>query len=304
MKVSGFSIIRDGVRFGYPFLQSIRSILPLVDEFVLAVGKSRDQTLELARSLDSPKLRIIETVWDESLRRGGQVMAQQTNLALDQCTGDWCFYIQGDEIIHEQDYDRISESMQRHLLHKRVEGLSFRYRHFYGSYRLINPLPYRRQIRIVRRSTAVRSVGDACGFGIDGRKLRSKPTGAEVYHYGWVREPVTMAKKQAQFTSFYWDGLQNKPAGAKLPDVETAVAHNFQTKTCIPFRGTHPEIMRDVIAAQDWPEPSYQFTPLWRNRSWWNGFMHKNFATLYRKIEKRRLERLAAVEQQQEKRAA
>jgi len=284
MKISGFSIIRDGVRFGYPFVESIRSVLPLVDEFVLAVGRSNDETLDRARAIGSPKLRIIETTWDETLRRGGQVMAQQTNLALDECTGDWCFYIQGDEVIHEADQPRIRAAMERHFANRRVEGLSFRYRHFYGSYGLVNPLPYRRQIRIVRGGIGARSVGDACGFAIAGRKLRAKRTGAEVYHYGWVREPAVMGRKLAKFLGFYWDSLRSRDAEKGPPDENSAATYEYKTNVCLPFRGTHPAVMRAVIAAQDWPEPPYRYVPWWRNAHWWDGFFQKNFATLYRRL--------------------
>ena len=284
MKVSGFSIIRDGVKFGYPFVESIRSVLPLVDEFVLAVGNSSDETLQRAQAIDSSKLRIVETVWDESLRRGGQVMAQQTNLALKECTGDWCFYIQADEVVHEEDHARLRTAMRRHLDDRRVEGLSFRYRHFYGSYRLINPLPYRRQIRIVRGGIGVRSVGDACGFAIDGRKLRSRRTGAQMYHYGWVREPAVMGRKLAKFLSFYWETLRRDQPETAPPNVNAAQRYQYNTNVCIPFRGTHPNIMHETIAAQNWPEPSYRYTPWWRNADWWDGFCQKNFATLYRRL--------------------
>lgn len=286
MRVSGFSIIRDGVRFGYPFVESIRSLLPLVDEFVLAVGKSSDETLAWAQAIDSPKLHIFETEWDEQLRRGGQIMAQQTNLALDRCSGDWCFYLQGDEVIHEQDYDRIANAMRRYLPQQRVEGLSFRYRHFYGSYRLINPLPYRRQIRIVRSGIGVRSVGDACGFDIDGRKLRSKQTGAQMYHYGWVRDPAVQARKLAKFSQFYWENNPDAKQGAPPPAVDTAPSYHFDTAACVPFEGSHPQAMAPAIAAQDWPEPPYRFTPRWRNAKWWDGFFKKNFMSIYRHVRK------------------
>jgi len=284
MKVSGFSIIRDGVRFGYPFVESIRSVLPLVDEFVLAVGKGSDETLQRARAIDSSKIRIIETEWDENLRRGGQVMAQQTNLALDECDGDWCFYIQADEVIHESDHAQLRAAMERYLPDRRVEGLSFRYRHFYGSYRLINPLPYRRQIRIIRGGIGMRSVGDACGFAIEGRKPRSKRTGAQMYHYGWVREPAVMGQKLAKFLGFYWDTLRGREAGQAPPNVSSAETYQYDTNVCVPFRGTHPAAMRDVIASQDWPEPPFRYVPWWRNTHWWNGFFQKNFATLYRRL--------------------
>ena len=282
MRVSGFSIIRDGVRFGYPFVESLRSILPLVDEFILAVGRSSDETLAVARAVGSPKLRIIETEWDESLRRDGLIMAQQTNLALQHCTGDWCFYLQGDEVIHEADYDRIEQSMRRYLPRTRIEGLSFRYRHFYGSYQLINPLPYRRQIRIVRRGVGVQSVLDACGFAVNGRKLHSKSTGAQVYHYGWVRNPVVLQDKQATFIRFYHGDEVGQNGAAPTAQEK----FEYQTGACVPFRGTHPMVMAPVIARQDWPEPAYRFTPRWRNALWWKGFSRKNFRTIYRLLER------------------
>ncbi len=288
MKVSSFSIIRDGVRFGYPFVESIRSVLPLVDEFILAVGKGSDETLERARAIESPKLRIIETVWDENLRQGGQIMAQQTNLALGECTGDWCFYIQGDEVIHEEDNTRIRNAMETHFSNPRVEGLSFRYKHFYGSYRLINPLPYRRQIRIVKNNIGVRSVGDACGFAVDGRKLQAKRTGAHVYHYGWVRPPAVMTKKMDTFLSFYREISNGSKQRQSASETEAVKDYQYQTDACLPYRGTHPEVMREVIAAQDWPEPPYRYIPRWRNATWWTGFLQKNFATIYRRLPKKK----------------
>ncbi len=291
MQVSGFSIIRDGVRFGFPFIESIRSLLPLVDEFVLAVGKSQDETLNRARAIDSPKLRIIETEWDENLRRGGLVMAQQTNMALDRCIGDWCFYLQGDEVIHEQNYDCILHAMRRYLPRQRVEGLSFRYRHFYGSYRLVNPLPYRRQIRIVRRGIGIRSVGDACGFAINGRQLCTKPTGAKMYHYGWVRDPAVQARKLTKFSHFYWENERNVHRGEPLPAVDSAPDYQFDTAACLPFRGTHPQVMQSVIAAQDWPEPAYHYTPFWRNAKWWDGVFRKNFRSIHRLVREPRIKK-------------
>ncbi len=303
MQVSGFSIIRDGVRFGYPFVESIRSVLPLVDEFVLAVGRSDDDTLKLARAIDSPKLRILETVWDETLRRDGLVMSQQTNLALDQCQGDWCFYLQGDEVIHEQDYDQIAEAMRRNFPRRRVKGLSFRYHHFYGSYGLINPFAYRRQTRIVRRGVGIRSVGDACGFRIEGRKLRSKPTGASVYHYGWVRNPVSQYKKWKSFVKLYvGDSIQSKTSDGLMSSEQQAV--QYETSTCKPFCGTHPAVMRGVIAAQDWPEPEYQYTPWWQNAHWWNAILRKNFRTLHRLTERSTFRSKKASEQKERRKAA
>ncbi len=284
MKVSGFSIIRDGVRLGYPFLESIRSVLPLVDEFVIAVGDCSDDTRQQILALDIPNLRIIDTVWEPTVCSGGQIMAQQTNLALDACQGDWCFYIQGDEVIHEGDHDAIASCMHRWLSDPGVEGLTFRYLHFMGDYSIRNPLAYRKQVRIVRNRKNIRSVGDACGFGIDGRKLRTKPTGGRVFHYGYVRPPEEMARKSTQFSFFYrGESLSQLPP----PDLDAVDPWSWDLRSCRPYHGSHPALMSTIIANKHW-HIDFQYTPWYRNPAWWNGFLRKNFSSLFRWLEKRK----------------
>jgi len=272
--------VRDVVRFGYPFAESIRSILPVVDEFVVNVGDSSDDTLERVRAIDSPKLVVFEGVWDKSLWRGGRVMAHQTNLALDRCTGDWCFYLQADEVVHENDLDRIAGAMKEYLPRRRVEGLTFRYRHFKGSYDILNPLAYRKQVRIVRNHTGVRSVKDACGFARDGRRLRARPSGAWVYHYGWVRPPYVMAEKRRQFRRFYWEMADSREGQPDVPEEGKPWEYDFSA--CVPYSGSHPAVMQECIAQKDWPTPAFRAVPLWRNRAWWRGILGKNVPWLFR----------------------
>lgn len=280
MRVSGFTIIRDGIRFGYPFSQSIRSLLPLVDELVVAVGDSSDDTLAQVEAIDSPKLVILQTKWDPALCRGGQVMAQQTNLALARCTGDWCFYLQGDEVLHEKDYPRVKDALRHYLPQTSIEGLSFRYKHFWGDYTIRNPLPYRKQIRIVRNGIGIQSVKDACGFGRAGHRLRQRATGAWVYHYGWVRPPHVMRAKMQQFCQFYNGG--NAP-----PMTQKEIDWHYDLAACVPYHGTHPQVMQDVIAAKDWPDVEFQPHPLWHNSAWWRGRLKKAWPWLHQQIEQR-----------------
>ena len=276
MFVSGFTIVRNAVRYDYPIVESIRSLLPLVDEMIVAVGDSTDSTREHVLSIDSPKLRIIDTVWDEQLRRGGQVLAQQTNLALDACSGDWCFYLQADEVIHEQDYDRIQQAMHTNVARRQVEGLSFRYHHFRADYAIRDPLPYRRQVRVVRPGIGVRSYGDACGFMLGDRKLNMLATGAWIYHYGYVKPPSYMAAKMDYFLSLY-DGRHVVP-GEELK----AEDYEWDLRTCEPFTQSHPRVMQARIAAKNWPTPKVQLVPRWRNSRFWTGLAHKNSRTLRR----------------------
>lgn len=104
MKIAGFTFVRNAIKFDYPIIEAITSILPICDEVVVAVGNSEDDTLGLIKSINSPKIKIIETIWDDSLREGGRVLAVETDKALAAVSPDvdWCFYIQGDEVVHEQ----------------------------------------------------------------------------------------------------------------------------------------------------------------------------------------------------------
>src|SRR5262245_41853546 len=124
MFVSGFTIARNVVKADYPIREAVYSILPLCDEVVIAVVKSDDETLEYIRSFDSPKIRIIETVWDDSLRDGGRVLAVETDKAMDAISAgaDWCFYIQADECLHEQYMDTVRLAMEKYKDDPAVEG--------------------------------------------------------------------------------------------------------------------------------------------------------------------------------------
>ncbi|MDR2027720.1 MAG: hypothetical protein LBQ01_09230 [Prevotellaceae bacterium] len=250
MKVAGFSFIRNAVRYDYPIVEAILSILPLCDEFVIAAGKSEDSTLELIRSINSPKIRIIETVWDDSLRKGGAVLAQETDKAFQAISddADWAFYIQGDECLHEQYHDTVREEMLRWKDDRGVDGLLFHYIHFYGSYDYIGIAPwwYRNEIRIVRNNKNIYSYRDAQGFRKDGnKKLNVKQVEAYIYHYGWVKHPSNMQKKINSFVRLY-----NEDTGENTLKAEEFDYSNIDALS--RFDGTHPKVMEERIKRINW----------------------------------------------------
>ncbi len=161
MKVTGFSFIKNAVKYDFPIVEAITSILPICDEFVIAVGKSDDDTLGLIRSIGSPKIRIVETVWDETLREGGRVLADETNKAYNAISADtdWCFYIQGDEVFHENDLTKIKDAMQLYRDDKTVEGLVFNHINFFGSYDFIADSRHwqKKEVRVVRKDPSIAS---------------------------------------------------------------------------------------------------------------------------------------------------
>ena len=250
MKVSGFSFVRNAINLYYPVVESITSILPICDEFVMAAGDSTDGTTELLRSINSPKLKIIDTVWDESQFVHGATNAQQTNIALDACTGDWAFYVQADEVVHENDLQPIADSMRRHLDDRRVEGLLLDYIHFFGDYDhyMTSHGWYAKEIRVVRTGIGARSWKSAQGFRRGTEKMRVVPSGGRIFHYGWVRPPRNMMRKAHSFSSLHF-GKANADAhfGNLDRDYDFGGFHGRAR-----FTGTHPAIMRARIAAKDW----------------------------------------------------
>jgi hypothetical protein len=252
MKVAGFTFIRNAIKFDYPVVQAIQSILPIVDEFVVAVGNSDDDTQKLIESISSPKIRIINTVWDDSQRKGGRVLALETDKAF-QAIGedaDWCFYLQGDEIIHENDYECIKEAMYRYKEDQSVDGLLFNFLSFYGSYQYVADSYdwVRREIRVLKNNKDIYSYGDALGFRKnENQKLRAKPIDATIYHYGWVRPPSVMLKKQNEFQKLWHDDKSLDKVVVKATDWD----YN-QIEWLSLFEGTHPAVMNDRISKINW----------------------------------------------------
>jgi hypothetical protein len=251
MKVCGFTIVRNAVKYDYPVVESILSVLPVCDEFLVLAGNSEDGTLDLIRQINSPKIRIEESIWDDTLKEGGKVLAVETNKAFDLIPAefDWAFYIQADEVVHEQYHEAILAAMQQNLHDPKVEGLLFNYTHFYGTFKYIGNSRrwYRHEIRIIRNDKCIRSYRDAQGFRKDDRKLFVMPANASVYHYGYVKNPGTMQNKALDFHKLWHD--------------EEWIRKNFrmdelfdysEIESLALFKGTHPNVMDRRIREANW----------------------------------------------------
>lgn len=252
MKVAGFTIIRNAIKFDYPVVEAITSILPICDEFIVAVGNSEDETLQLIKNINSPKLKIIETIWDDTLREGGKVLAIETNKAFDAIDSDvdWCFYMQSDECVHENDLPVITDAMRKYKDDKNVDGLLFNYKHFYGSYDFIGSSLdwYGKEIRIIKNNKLIRSYKDAQGFRMnDDSKLRVKLINASIHHYGWVKPPKAQQEKQKHFHKMWHDDEWMKK------NVSTASEFDYSTINHLHrFTGTHPKVMLPRINSVNW----------------------------------------------------
>lgn len=252
MKVSGFTFVKDAVKYDYPIVEAIHSILPLCDECIVAVGKSADGTLALIQSIDSPKIKIIETIWDETLREGGRVLAVETDKAFAAISpdSDWAIYIQGDEVIHEKYHTVMREAMLANKDDQNIDGLLFHYLHFYGSYDYVGNSSkwYKKEIRIIKNNRKIYSYRDAQGFRKnENEKLHVKLIDAYVYHYGWVKEPKAMQRKQENFNKYWHNDAWVEEHVEKREDFDYS-----QIQSLALFTGTHPKIMLARIQQKNW----------------------------------------------------
>ncbi len=251
MFISGFTIIKNAVKNDFPVVEAICSILPIVDEMIVLVGDCEDDTLELINSIESNKIKIHHSTWDSSLRKGGAVLAVETNKAfkLINPEADWAFYIQADEAIHEQYLPGIKQAMELYASDKRVEGLLFHYLHFYGTYNYVGDSRkwYSKEIRIIKNDPAIYSYRDAQGFRKDGRKLQVKLIDAFVYHYGWVKSPKQMMKKIAEVRKFWHPDDELATIKDASDDFDYSNIDSLTT-----FEGTHPAVYANRVSSTHW----------------------------------------------------
>ncbi|MBN1823577.1 MAG: hypothetical protein JW803_04595 [Endomicrobiales bacterium] len=285
IKVSGATIIRNGVKYGYPFVESVRSVLPLCDEFVVGVGDSDDGTRAKIEAIRDEKIKIFDSVWDMKMREGGKILSVETNKVLKKCSGDFIFYVQSDEVISGRDYGRIGEAISFASERENIDGIAFDYLHFYGSYYTVQDSRswYRSEVRIIKNGRGIVSHGDAQGFRRDGGRISAINCGANVYHYGWARPPQVMAEKIRDFHKFWHDDgwVEKNTAGKQMKD------HFSDLGNLADFGGTHPETM-NVVANREFEPFIRALREQWHKESgfgkkikaWVNSLRlgdHKNF---------------------------
>lgn len=251
MKIAGFTIIKNAVINDFPIVEAIQSILPVVDEMIVLIGDSTDDTIGLIESINDPKIKIHHSVWDKQLRKGGSVLAVETNKAFQLIDESftWAFYIQGDEVIHEKYHANIRAACEKYAEDQEVQGLLFRYKHFFGTYDYVGDSRkwYAHETRIIRNDKNISAYKDAQGFRVGTTKLNVAAIDASVYHYGWVKSPEQMRKKQKE-SSVFWNDDQQMQKIIQSPDY-----YDFgEFDSLERFTETHPKVMLERIKAKNW----------------------------------------------------
>lgn len=262
MRIAGFTFIKNAIRYDFPVVEAINSILPLCEKVFVAVGKSDDNTRQLIEKIAPGKIEILDTEWDLNLREGGRVLAVETDKIFQYIPEDydWAFYIQGDEVFHEEQTDVVLAAMKKYKNIPDIDGLLFKYRHFYGSYQYIgaNTHWYRREIRVVRNTKNIYSYRDAQGFRKNNNeKLNVAEIDAYIHHYGYVKDPRAMQEKQKTFQKLWHDDetVEKRVANAEEFDYSGIDALHV-------FQGTHPQVMNKRIREKNW---EFDFDPSFNN---------------------------------------
>ncbi len=267
ISVSGFTIIRNAEKYDFPIVESINSLLPIVDEYVINYGKSNDNTLGLIKSIGSPKIKIIQRNWDDSNNAGGKLFRDETNIALSQISGDWGFYLQADEVLHEKDYATILADIAKADASTTIDAIRFLYYHFKGDYQSIQPWYYQKEIRAIRNNKKIFSALDAVTFhGLEKKRPKALQSKAHIYHYGWVKKPEKMVAKKKHQDSLHW--------GHSAQDLHRIIAQLKEDTifedivACRVFKKTHPKLMLKRVNS---------FPPLPRRNRWLYWQLYKKF---------------------------
>ena len=249
--VSGVTVIRDGVRLGYPFLEAVRSALPICEEYVVVAGRGSDGTLDALHALaaEEPKVRVVESEWSSRVTPAKAVLAQQTNIGLHLARGAWALVLQGNEVLHERDLPRLRAMLEEYADDAETEALLLERLTFFVDYEHVvatYPERFKWTARAVKPHVGMHAVRDAMNFAVfdgwstRGRNPRARDTGVDLYRYGLVHDAESYARKLA-------DAAHLAAVGQRAE--EQVLQHRYPRAHVARFEGTHPTVMVERIAA-------------------------------------------------------
>ena len=245
MKLYGLAFVKNGVNFDYPFIESLKSLAPIVSKTYINVGIGDDGTKEKVSECDN--LEIIDVDWDDNRSDKGLILSEMTNIPLKKMREDikdddaWVFYLQSDEVIHEKDYSRILEDIKK--AHENgCDVVSFRYLHFFHDHNTValHKRWYPQEIRAFKLNSKILSHGDAQTFS---GWTSSYDSDAFIYHYGHVRQKDAYKKKMDRFHRYYQQGFDHF-----RKHIKRSIKDFLRDEKLHSFYGDHPIVMKDRIA--------------------------------------------------------
>ena len=162
--ISGFMIIKDALKQGYPFVEAIASALPVCDEFLISDGYSTDGTYETIEKIAqlNRKVKIYRQKWP--VAKSASFLADVTNDVRKKCQSEYIFYVQANEIVHEESFAFIEALPE---MRPDVNTFSFPYMQFLGIEKFTEGF----RLRFSKNLPEIEAVSDAWTLGLSRKSL-------------------------------------------------------------------------------------------------------------------------------------
>ena len=199
MKISGLTIVRNAIANGYLIAEVIDTLVAISDEVIVCDGFSTDGTFEYLSTRGD--IKLYQDVWDLQSSNGFE-FANITNKGMSRCTGDYIFYLQADELIHEDQY----EDLRKLILSNEYNSISCKFHHIRYSFDHSLVEGYDLHPSATRASRVVRNkdiYSSSDGFNFDGSIHPQYDSNINIYHYGYIFLENILAKMINHSDNFY-----------------------------------------------------------------------------------------------------
>ena len=160
-------VLKDVLKTGYPFVESIAASLPVCDEFLISEGYSTDGTYEVVQKISqlNKKVKVYRQEWPAIKKYS--VIAEVTNAIRAKCSHDYIFSIQANEVLHEKNIKLIRALPE---ICPQVNAFSLPFVHLIKGYKFYEDF----RLRFTKNMKNIVAIGDAWTLGLSESFIHSQ----------------------------------------------------------------------------------------------------------------------------------
>lgn len=220
--LGGASFIHNGIVQDYNYRETIDCLVELCDKVVIVDAGSTDGTYEDLRSyideVNKPfyntRVLLIRASTEEwHAQQGREKLSFFSNIAISALSTDWVFYLQMDEILHEDSFPYVRAAIEE----DGVDGyLVSRLNLWKDPHHMLNVPQERKPVstEVIRLAkTKFRCFDDAESLAVDGvMGIFGDVNNIQIFHMGFIRDKVKHLEKikHMQKEVFLWGDYDAK----------------------------------------------------------------------------------------------